>query len=186
MQNTSADLLANVAFKIIPSEEFSPDRFSIELIFRPSIHDNITNWRVFNDDTDIIDFLSSDGSYEGQIIDEHEHDLQIENKHDANQIPKSIVKMEDLYDLKDRFKKTTNSKTQSSTLRFEFINLGTLDKPQNINLGLGLTPDERMSFIKLLRKYKSIFARDYLDLKTYDTSIMQHTIPMISNDKPVQ
>ena len=34
LQNASADLLANVASKLIPSEYFSPDRFSIELIFR--------------------------------------------------------------------------------------------------------------------------------------------------------
>lgn len=49
-----------------------------------------------------------------------------------------MVKLEDLYDLKDRFKKVTNSKLQSSTLRFELVNLGTDLKPQNINLGLGL------------------------------------------------
>ena len=94
--------------------------------------------------------------------------------------------MEDLYDLKDRFKKVTNSKTQSSTLKFELINLGTPEKPQNINLGLGLKPEERMSFIKLLKTYKDIFAWDYSDLKTYDTSIIHHTIPMTLDDKPVQ
>lgn len=94
--------------------------------------------------------------------------------------------MEDLYDLKDRFKNVTNSKTQSSTLKFELINLGTPKKPQKINLGLGLKNEERMSLIKLLEKYKHIFAWDYSHLKTYDTSIIQHTIPMISDDKPVQ
>ena len=80
----------------------------------------------------------------------------------------------------------TNSKIQSSTLKFELINLGTSEKPQNINLGLGLRYEERISFIKLFKKYKDIFAWDYLDLKTYDTSIIQHTIPMISDDKPIQ
>ena len=34
IRNASADLLANVASKLIPSQEFSPDRFSIEFIFR--------------------------------------------------------------------------------------------------------------------------------------------------------
>ena len=43
-----------------------------------------------------------------------------------------------------------------------------------------------MSFIKFLRTYKIIFAWDYSDLKTYDTSIIQHNIPMILDDKPVQ
>lgn len=51
--------------------------------------------------------------------------------------------MEDLYDLKDRFKKITNSNTQSSTLRFEVVNLGSNEKPQNINLGLNLTSQEK-------------------------------------------
>ena len=63
LHNANADLLANVASRLIPSEDFSPDRFSIELIFKPSIPDNITNWRVFNDDPDIVSFLTSEGSY---------------------------------------------------------------------------------------------------------------------------
>jgi len=80
---------------------------------------------MFNNDANIIDLLTSEGSYEEQIIDEHEHDLQINHKNDQNTIPKYVVKMEDLYDLKDRFKNITNSKAQSSTLRFEVVNLGT-------------------------------------------------------------
>lgn len=74
LQNASADLLANVASRLISSEDFSPDRFSIELIFRLSILDNITNWRVFNDDPDIVNFLTSEGSYSNKIIDEDYHD----------------------------------------------------------------------------------------------------------------
>ena len=42
-QNQEADLLANVASKLVPLEDFSPNIFSIELIFRPSSTDNITN-----------------------------------------------------------------------------------------------------------------------------------------------
>ena len=141
---------------------------------------------MFNNDADIIDFLTSEGSYEEKIIDEHENDLQINHKQDQNPIPKFIIKMEDIYDFKYRFKKITNSKTQSSTLRFELVNLGTTEKPQNVNLGLGLSSEERMSFIKLLKTYKGVFAWDYSDLKTYDTSIIQHTIPMTSNEKPFQ
>ena len=59
---------------------------------------------------DIVNFLTSVGSYEEQIIDKHEHDLDIKLNHDHNPIPKSVVKMEDLYDIKDRFKKNINSK----------------------------------------------------------------------------
>ena len=119
IQNASADLLANVASKLISSEDYSPNRFFVELIFRPSIPDNLTNWQVSNDDEDILSFLTSEKSYDDQIIDEDEHNDKLKQKIDDNPIPKSIVKLEDLYDLKDRFKRVTNSKLQSSTLRFE-------------------------------------------------------------------
>ena len=83
----------------------------------------------FNHDSDIIYFLTSEGSYDNQILDENEHGTQIKEEQDENRIPKPVVKIEDLYDLKDRFKRVTNSKTQSSTLRFELLNIGTDDKP---------------------------------------------------------
>lgn len=40
-----------------------------------------------------------------------------------------MFKLEDIYDIKDRFKKVTNAKLQSSTLRFELVNLGNEAKP---------------------------------------------------------
>ena len=129
LQNASTDLLANVASKLIPSEDFSPNRFSIELIFRPSIPDNITNWSIFNDDPDIVSFLISEGSYTNQIIDEDHHDQQLQQDSTKNVIPKSVVKLEELYDLKDRFKISTNSKLQISTFNYELVNLRTNVKP---------------------------------------------------------
>ena len=66
------------------------------------------------------------------------------------------------------------------------INLGTDLNRQNINLGLGLTLDEKAAFIGLLKRYKDVFTWNYEDLKTYDTSIIQHTIPMISDERPIQ
>ncbi len=97
-----------------------------------------------------------------------------------------MVKLEDLYDIKDRFKPVTNTKIQSYTLRFELINLGTDQIPQNINLGLGLSIQEKEALVKLLRKNKHVFAWKYDDLNTYDTSIIQHTIPMLPDKKPIQ
>ena len=127
-------MLANVASKLLPTEDCSPDRFSVELIFRPSVPDNVTNWRVFYHDQDILNFMTSEKYYDEKIIDENDHDLQIASKGNENPIPKSVVKLEDLYDIKDRFKKVTNAKLQSSTLNFELVNLGFDSKPQNVNL----------------------------------------------------
>lgn len=62
---------------MIPSEDYNANQFSVELIFRPSIPENITNWRVFNDYEDILSFLTSEKSYYDQIIDKHEHYNQL-------------------------------------------------------------------------------------------------------------
>ena len=156
-QNAVENLLANIASKLIPSEDYNPDRFSVELIFRPSIPDNVTNWWVFNHDEDILNFFTSNKSYDDQIIEESEYDFQMKEKLEENSIPKPMVKLEDLYDIKDRFKQVTNSKLQSSTLRFELINLGTEENPQNINLGLVLTSEERITFIKLLWWFENVW-----------------------------
>ena len=51
MQNLDADLLDNVSSKLIPSESLHPNLFFMELIFRPCALDNITNWKVFDDDS---------------------------------------------------------------------------------------------------------------------------------------
>ena len=56
--NQEADLLANIASRLIPSEGMLVDSFSIELLFRPSIPNNILNWRVFDHDEQLIDFLT--------------------------------------------------------------------------------------------------------------------------------
>lgn len=71
-------------------------------------------------------------------------------------------------------------------MRFELINLGTNIKPHKINLGLGLSSEEILSFIHLLKKYKYVLAWSYEDLKMFGTSIIQHTILMTSNEKRVK
>ena len=48
--NQEADLLANVASRLIPSEGMLANSFSVELLFRPSIPDNVVNWRIFDHD----------------------------------------------------------------------------------------------------------------------------------------
>jgi len=108
LRNENVDLLSNVAPKLIPPKESSPGQISIKLIFLPSIINNITNYRFFNDYADIINFITSDGTYDDQIIDRDIHDKEL-NKSSreykiGNEFLKSIFKLEDLYDLKERFK----------------------------------------------------------------------------------
>ena len=72
----------------------------------------------------------------------------------VNSIPKSVVRLENFYDFQDKFKNTVNCKTNSSSLSYEKVNLGTNENPQCINLGLGCSQQEKAAFIKLFKEFK--------------------------------
>jgi hypothetical protein len=158
--NCDIDLLANVASRLISSKGLMLDTFYVEILYRPSIPNNITNWRVFNDDQHIINFLHQKYTFKDSSIDEGKHD-QLMNFDATNQtqprnqpspsnnIPKSVVRLDKLYDLQENFKRLTNCKTNSSLMHFEVVKLGRSATPQNINMGKNCSPNERQYFIKL-------------------------------------
>jgi hypothetical protein len=74
LNNSEADLLANVASKLFAVEGLSPNAFFVKLLFIPSVPDNITNWRVFNDDQQIISFLHMEENFQGTVINKGTHD----------------------------------------------------------------------------------------------------------------
>ena len=41
-----------------------------------------------------------------------------------------------------------------------------------------------MKYIELLKEFQDVFTWSYEDLKSYDTNIIQHTIPIKENQKP--
>ena len=138
--NFEADMLANAASNLCPSDDFSHDKFYVELIYRWSIPDNITNWRVFEDDEQIINFLHSEDTFKGSVIDDEQHEALLqasaskEKPEHNNIIPKNIVRLEKLFDLEEKFRRPTNTKTRSSTLLYEVVNLDTEQDLKNINL----------------------------------------------------
>lgn len=132
--NVDVNLLANVASQLIPSENFYPNAFSIELIYRPLVSENNTNWRVFNDDEQIINLLTMEETFKGSMINEDQHNANIKKgitiqSIEENPIHRSVVKLEKFYNLQDKFKKVTNCKIHNLVMQYEVINLGTLDKP---------------------------------------------------------
>ena len=72
-------MLANVASRLIPSEEILADAFLVELLFRPSKPDNIINWRVFDDDQQLIAFITMKDTFKDAVIDERTHDEDLYN-----------------------------------------------------------------------------------------------------------
>ena len=63
-------------------------------------------------------------------------------------------------------------------------NIGTLEHPRMVKISKALTVEQRKRYINLLKEYVDVFAWSYEDLKTYDTGIIQHKVPLKPNVKP--
>ena len=156
LENFDVDLLANTTSRLILPEGLSPQTFSIELMYRPSIPDNVTSWKVFDDDHQILDFLSAQNTFKGMAINEADQERSLFDP--SNIISKCVISLEKFYDLQYKFRQTINCKTQRSTLNHTPVNLEKEHEPRFINLGIHCSHDERRSFIKLCREYKYIFS----------------------------
>jgi hypothetical protein len=75
-------------------------------------------------------------------------------------------------------------KMQPINTAIEEHNIGTAEKPKMIKLSKNLPPDQKPKYIDLFKEFQDVFAWSYEDLKSYDTSVIQHTIPLKPNQKP--
>ena len=66
------------------------------------------------------------------------------------------------------------------------MNLSTKQDTKNINLGKNCTHAKRTTFMKFFRELKYVFTWTYEDIKTYDTKISQHVIPLKEDAKSFQ
>jgi hypothetical protein len=200
-KNTLVDSLATAASRLSPLEDYEASRFTVELLYKPSVPNNISNWKVFEGDEQIVDFLTNQENFKDLAIDDEVfqeklaetdfHEQKGETYHSNNKprfhtIPKGVANLENLFDLREIFKGSKNTKTGSSCPIYETINLGTLENPKNVNLGKTVSKEDKKSYLKLFREYQDVFAWSYRELKTYDTRIIQHTIPLKSGVKPFQ
>jgi len=167
-----ADFLVNIALK--RDDVTLGGITEVEFKTRPTIPDNIHNWQVFDNNSDIINFLHCADHYENQEIDFNafveEHDgketlfgqeiVQLK----TNKIPRGLIALEKAFDGHNRFKMKDTPMIQND---LEEINLGTQETPKNVYIRKNLNPKIRSRLINLLRKYRHVFAWSYDDLKAY-------------------
>jgi len=98
-----------------------------------------------------------------------------------NFLPKGLVPLEDLFDSND-----VAREPKMETLRADIgeCNIGTKERPKFIKISKALPPDEMVKYINLFKEFQDVFAWIYEDLKSYDTSIIQHKIPAKEDHKP--
>jgi hypothetical protein len=58
-KNTLVDSLAIVASRLSPLEHYEASRFTVELLYKPSVPNNISDYKVFEGDEQSIKFLTN-------------------------------------------------------------------------------------------------------------------------------
>jgi ribonuclease HI len=193
-ENTLADSLATSAsnFKVPLPPKF---RYDVEVKYRPSIPDNVKHWKVFEDDLEVKRFLETVEEFSEMHIDQDavsEEELDGGNflnkiaerdivQLPSNHIPRGLVPLERLFDGNDVSLKGEVSEEDAGTIQ---CNIGTEGEPKYVKLSRSLTKEQRSEYIGLLREFADVFAWTYEDLKTYDTSVIEHKIPLKEEAKP--
>ena len=73
---------------------------------------------------------------------------------------------------------------QTTEENFIEYNIGSENQPKMIKLSKSLLEEEMRKYVGLLKEFVDIFSWSYEDLRTYETSIIQHKIPLKPNTKP--
>ena len=98
-----------------------------------------------------------------------------------NFIPNGLVPLEIIFSKDDTPLKPT---MQSSKENVVESNIGIEEQPRMVKISKSLSAEQRNRYIKLFKEHVDVFSWSYEDLKTYDTNIIQHKIPLNPNVKP--
>jgi len=69
-KNILVDSLATTASRLSPLEDYETSHFTMELLYKPSVPNNISNWKVFEGDEHIINFLTKQDNFKDLAIDD--------------------------------------------------------------------------------------------------------------------
>jgi hypothetical protein len=193
-ENTMADSLATSTsnFKVpLPPK----CRYDVEVKYRPSVLDNAKHWKVFEDDLEIKKFLETVEEFlemhinQDSVSEENLGGGNFLNKIaernivqlPSNHIPRGLVPLERIFDRNDVSLKGETSEDDTGTIQ---CNIGTESEPKFVKLSRNLTKEQRSEYIGILREFADVFTWTYEDLKTYETFVIEHKIPLKEEANP--
>jgi ribonuclease HI len=112
-ENYVADALAVSASTLQPCDGPLRDLCKMEVLFRPSIPDNLEHWQVFEDDDQIIRFMENNKEFTDSQINflADSMNLEVINLQN-NTLPKGCIPLENLFDRHDVFKRKSLANKQ--------------------------------------------------------------------------
>ena len=99
----------------------------------------------------------------------------------TNHIPKGLVPLERRFDNNYVSRKDAIQIQEHEVVE---CNIGTVANPKIVKISIALLNQQRDMYVILMKKSVDIFAWSYEDLKTFDTDIIQHKIPLKVGSKP--
>jgi hypothetical protein len=99
----------------------------------------------------------------------------------SNHIPKGLVHLERIFDRNDV---AVKGKISNDDVDVVECNIGTEQDPKFVKLSRSLSREQRAEYTKLLKEFANVFAWTYEDIKTCDTSVIEHKIPLKEEAKP--
>jgi hypothetical protein len=165
------------------SQDLIKGNVTIEVIFRPSVPNNVDHWQIFDDDKQVIKFLNNIQEFSDFHISEKEEGCNYtEDDQKINPVPRSFVAQEQLFDRQDGHK--PKEETGINPGDHIKVNIGTNEEPRMVKVGKSTLEEERKEIIKLLREYRDVLAFTYDELKVYREEVIQHNIPLKGEAKP--
>ena len=169
--------------------------YEVQVKYRPSLPDNVKYWKVFEDDDEINRLLQVVDEFFEMHIDQENETMEECNQSKlkdeigqdsivqlpSNHIPEGLVPLEKLFDHNDVPYKLAKKENESAIHKY---NVGSLTHPKYINLSTHLSSTQSSKYCTMMKQFVDIFAWEYSDLKTYDTNIIQHKIPVEKNAIP--
>jgi hypothetical protein len=110
-KNILANSLATTASRLSPLEYYEASQFTMELLYKPSVPNNISNWKVFEGDEKIIKFMTNQDNFkelaiDGEVFQEQSTEANPQtdqpiDKLKSHKISNGITSLENLFDLKE-------------------------------------------------------------------------------------
>jgi hypothetical protein len=170
-------------------------RYDVEVTYRLSIPDNVKHWKVFEDDLEIKIFLETVEEFSALHIDQDQDSANSPHANEflskivdhhivqlpSNHIPKGLVPLERIFDNNDV---AVKAKRPIDDAEISECNIGTEKDPKFVKLSSNLSREKRAEYVELLKEFSDVFAWTYEDLRTYDTNVIEHKIPLKEEAKP--
>jgi hypothetical protein len=169
-------------------------KYHVEVKYRPSTPDNIQHWKVFEADNEIKNFIESvDEFFDLHIDQDHDYESnphadvflnKFSNHHifqlPSSHIPKGLVPLEMVFDGNGVPVKFIGSTNDAYVIEY---NIGTEEDPKFVKFSSNLSRQKRVEYVELLKEFVDVFSWTYEYLRTYDTSIIEQTIPLKEESK---